>query len=88
MTMAGLFYALCTLTALFCSWLLLRAYFRNRYKLLLWGGLCFVGLTINNGLLVIDKLVLGPDIDLFTWRLVVALIAMVILLYGIIWDAE
>jgi len=86
--MAGMFYALCTLTALFCSWLLLRAYFRTRYKLLLWGGLCFVGLTINNGLLVIDKLVLGPDIDLFTWRLVVALIAMIILLYGIIWDAE
>lgn len=86
--MVGLFYSLCTLTALFCSWLLLRAYLRSRYKLLLWGGLCFIGLTLNNALLVIDKLLLGPDIDLFTWRLVVALIGMVVLLYGIIWDSE
>ncbi|MGH7823709.1 MAG: DUF5985 family protein [Candidatus Binatia bacterium] len=36
--MAGLFYGLCTLTALFCAWLLLRAYSRSGYKLLLWGG--------------------------------------------------
>jgi hypothetical protein len=85
--MAGLFYALCTLTALFCAWLLLRAYFRSRYKLLLWGGLCFLGLTLNNALLVADKL-LFPDANLFTWRLVVALVAMMVLLYGIIWDAE
>jgi hypothetical protein len=85
--MAGLFYTLCTLTALFCAWLLLRAYFRSRYKLLLWGGLCFLGLTLNNSLLVVDKL-LFPDANLFTWRLVVALVAMMVLLYGIIWDAE
>lgn len=86
--MAGLFYTLCTLTALFCAWLLLRAYFRSRYKLLLWGGLCFLGLTLNNALLVVDKLLLPNDVSLFTLRLVVALAAMMVLLYGIIWDAE
>lgn len=85
--MAPLFYALCTLTASFCAWLLLRAYYRSRYKLLLWGGLCFIGLTLNNGLLVVDKLLL-PDINLFTLRLTVALIALLVLLYGIIWDAD
>jgi hypothetical protein len=85
--MAGLFYALCTLTALFCTCLLLRAYFRTRYKLLLWGGLCFFGLTLNNGLLVIDKQVF-PGENLFTWRLVLALASMLVLLYGIIWDKE
>ncbi|MBI4522487.1 MAG: hypothetical protein HY695_01600 [Deltaproteobacteria bacterium] len=85
--MAPLFYALCTLTALFCAWLLLRAYRRSGYKLLLWGGLCFLGLTLNNALLVIDKLML-PDVNLFTWRLVLAFIAIMVLLYGIIWDAE
>lgn len=86
--MAGLFYTLCTLTALFCAGLLLRAYFRSRYKLLLWGGLCFLGLTLNNALLVVDKLLLPNDVSLFTLRLVVALAAMMVLLYGIIWDAE
>jgi hypothetical protein len=85
--MAPLFYALCALTASFCAWLLLRAYHRSRYKLLFWGGLCFIGLTLNNLLVVVDKLVL-PDVNLFTWRLVVALLGLLVLLYGIIWDAD
>jgi Family of unknown function (DUF5985) len=84
---AGLFYTLCTLTALLCAWLLLRAYFRSRYKLLLWGGLCFLGLTLNNALVVADRMVF-PEVNLFTWRLIVALVAMMVLLYGIIWDAD
>ena len=86
--MAGILYGLCTLTALLCTWLLLRAYFRSRYKLLLWGGLCFAGLTLNNALVGIDKLVLGSEISLFTVRLIVALISILILLYGLIWDAD
>ena len=85
--MAPLFYALCALTAFFCAWLLVRAYYRSRYRLLLWGGLCFIGLTLNNALLVVDKLLL-PDINLFTLRLIVALIALLVFLYGIIWDAD
>jgi hypothetical protein len=87
--MAPVFYGLCTLAALFCAILLLRAYYRSRYKLLLWGGLCFLGLTLNNALLVIDKLIFPePEINLFTWRLIAALVAMLVLLYGIIFDAE
>jgi Family of unknown function (DUF5985) len=85
---AGVFYTLCTVTAFFCFCLLLRAYYRSRYKLLLWGSLCFLGLTLNNGLLATDKLILGPEVNLFTWRLVIALIAIMVLLYGIIWDVE
>ena len=77
--MAAVFYALCTLTAALCAWLLLRSYYRSRYRLLLWGGLCFAGLTLNNALLVIDKQI--PEIDLFTWRLVLGLAAMLVLLY-------
>jgi hypothetical protein len=87
--MAPVFYGLCTLAALFCAILLLRAYYRSRYKLLLWGGLCFLGLTLNNALLVVDKLIFPqPEVNLFTWRLVAALVAMLVLLYGIIFDAE
>lgn len=85
--MAPLFYSLCASTAGFCAFLLLRAYGRTGYKLLLWGGICFIGLTLNNGLLVIDKLWL-TEVNLFTWRLVVALISLLVFLYGIIWDAE
>jgi hypothetical protein len=85
--MAVVFYGLCTLTALLCAWLLLRAYHRSRYRLLLWGGLCFAGLTLNNATLVIDKVIL-PQIDLSVWRSAIALAAMAILLYGLIWDRE
>jgi len=85
--MAHLFYSLCMLTAALCAWLLLRSYARTRYRLLLWGGFCFLGLTLNNALLVADKL-LFPQINLFTVRLIVALIAMMVMLYGLIWDAE
>ncbi|HWO43669.1 MAG TPA: DUF5985 family protein [Candidatus Eisenbacteria bacterium] len=83
--MALFAYSLCTAAALFCAALLIRGYTRSGYRLLLWGGLCFLGLTANNALVAIDRL-LVPDINLFTWRLVVAFLAMVVLLYGIIWD--
>jgi hypothetical protein len=83
--MGKLIYALCMLTSLGCTILLLRGYFRSRYRLLFWSGLCFAGLTINNLLLLADKLS-GPVIDLTTWRLVAALAALVPLLYGLIWE--
>jgi Family of unknown function (DUF5985) len=86
--MAEVAYTLCALTALLCTWLLLRGYYQTRYKLLLWGGLCFLGLTLNNALLIIDKLVLPTQVNLFTWRLVLALSAMIVLLYGLIWDSD
>jgi Family of unknown function (DUF5985) len=84
---AGTIYALCALTAALCSVLLLQSYARGRYRLLLWSGLCFVGLTLNNLLLVIDKLIV-PQIDLSPWRSGVALVSMCVLLYGLIWDVE
>ena len=85
--MAPLVYGLCALTALICAFLLLRAYGRQRYRLLLWSGLCFSILALNNFLLVVDKLIL-PAEDLSLLRTGTALIAMVVLLYGLIWDAE
>ena len=85
--MPTVIYALCTLTAALCALLLLLAFRRGGYKLLLWSGLCFVGLTINNLLLVLDKLVF-PEIDLSLWRTVTALLAMTLLLYGLIWSSE
>jgi len=80
-----LIYLLCALTALLCAVLLLRAYARSRYRLLLWSGLCFAGLTVNNTILVLDKVVL-PDVDLSLARSMAALLAMAVLIYGLIFD--
>ncbi len=84
--MAALIYLLCAATALICTGLLIRAYLRSRYRLLLWSGLCFAGLSLNNLLLILDKMVV--DMDLSLWRVSVALVAMSVLLYGLVWDAE
>jgi Family of unknown function (DUF5985) len=85
--MAPIIYLLCAVAAFLCAFLLLRAYLRGRYRLLLWSGLCFAGLTLNNLILVLDKVVL-EGADLSIWRTSVALIAMAVLLYGLIWEAE
>jgi hypothetical protein len=86
--MAHVIYALCALTSLLCTWLLLRGYRRNGYRLLLWSGLCFAGMTINNLLLILDRIVFPTTVDLITWRLVAALVALLPLLYGLIWEEE
>jgi hypothetical protein len=85
--MATLIYSLCASTAVLCAILLLQAYRKGRYRLLLWSGLCFAGLAINNVLLVVDKLML-PQIDLSTLRTSASLLSMLVLLYGLIWDKD
>jgi hypothetical protein len=84
---AAIIYSLCALTAAVCAYLLLQGYRRGGYRLLLWSGLCFAGLTVNNLLLVCDKLVF-PDIDFSVWRNASVLLSMAVLLYGLIWDTE
>lgn len=84
---AAIIYSLCALTAAVCAYLLLLAYSRGGYRLLLWSGLCFAGLTLNNLFLVCDKLVF-PNIDFSLWRNASMLLAMAVLLYGLIWDTE
>lgn len=85
--MAEVIYSMCALTSVACAWLSLRGYLRSRYRLLFWSGLCFVALSVNNALLVLDKMVF-PFVDLGTWRLVAALVAVVLLLFGLIWEEE
>jgi hypothetical protein len=85
--MAETVYLLCAATSSACALLLLRAHHRTGTGLLLWSGLCFVGLALNNAILVVD-LILIPDVDLSTWRLVPAAIGVVLLLYGLIWESE
>jgi hypothetical protein len=85
--MASAVYILGALTTLACSILLLRGYFRGRKRLLLWSGLCFAGLTLSNALVFID-LTLAPGVNLYLWRLSSAALAMLLLLYGLIWESD
>lgn len=83
----GLIFLLCALTALLCSGLLYKAYRSSGYKLLLWGSVCFAGMTLNHILLIIDRFVV-TYVDLSPWRLTITLLSLIVFLYGLIWDSE
>lgn len=87
MTMALIVSVLGTLTTLVCAVLLLRQYHGSRLKMLLWSGLCFVGLTLANALLIVDIFVF-PDYDMYMLRLGCAAAAMCLLVYGLIWENQ
>lgn len=84
--MATAVYVLCMLTSALCAALLLREYRRSGARLLLWSSLSFVGWAANNALVFMD-LVVVPGYDLAGVRATVAVAAMSLLLYGLIWDA-
>ena len=85
--MPGPVYILCAATSLLCAVLLFRAYRANGLALLFWSGLCFAFLTLNNVVLVADRL-LFADVDLSLLRLLPALAGMIVLLYGLVWHGE
>lgn len=85
--MSAALYIATILTTLFCTVLLLRAWLRVRNPLLLWSGLCFAGLTIDN-ILVLGDMLLFPNTDLYTWRLVSAGLSVSLLLFGLIWERQ
>jgi hydrogenase/urease accessory protein HupE len=85
--MAALTYFLCALTCLAAFGLLLRSWLASRYRLLFWSAMCFAALSVNNILLVVDKLVL-PQVDLSIPRLIAALTGVLLLLFGLIWEEE
>ena len=76
-----------TLTVGLCAVLLLRAYTRVQKRLLLWCGLCFAGLTASNALLIVDLFVI-PDLSIYRYRLLVAALAMLAMLYGLIFESD
>lgn len=80
-------YILCSATSVLCAALLLRGYARRRVRLLLWSGLCFAGLAVNNVLLFLDLVVL-PDVDLSIPRDLTTLASLAMLLYGLVWESR
>ncbi|MFL5351510.1 DUF5985 family protein [Archangium sp.] len=85
--MAEVVFLLCAATSLACAVLLLRGYARNRVSLLLWSSLCFVGLAVNNILLVVDLIII-PDRDLLLFRNLSGFLALALLVFGLVWDSE
>lgn len=86
--MASIIYALCALTSVTCCVLLWRSWRGSGHRLLFWSALCFGALSVNNILLVVDKLVFPVEVSLLAWRLAAALIAVALLLFGLVWEDE
>lgn len=84
----GLVYLLCFLTATLCAVLLVRRHLAAPTPILLWSAACFVFLALSNLLVVVDRVFLPDGIDLRTPRLIFTLLAVSLLLYGFIWEAE
>jgi len=80
-------YLLCFLTSSACALLLARTYWRTGTRLLLWSALCFLFLAANNLAVVLDLLVF-THWDFRLARLLLALAAVAVLLFGFIWDEE
>jgi hypothetical protein len=80
---AELVYVLCALASVACAWLLIRSYLRTRLRLALYTCLCFVGLALNNILLLIDLVVLSRS-DLSVVRSGVAVVALALLVLGLV----
>lgn len=81
-------YSMCALTALLCAILLLAAFRSSRSALLLWSGLCFSGLFLNNALLVVEELIVPIAPELPIVRSAIALMSLSLLLVGMIWRGE
>jgi hypothetical protein len=81
-------YILCALTSVVCAALLFRGYRKTRTTLLFWSSICFVGLAANNVLLFVDRVVLPTQVDLNLPRTILALFALLVLLFGLVWESR
>jgi hypothetical protein len=80
-------YLLCAFTALACALLLLRGFLDTRVRLLLWSGVCFAALTLENALLYVDKVIV-PDFDLTAVRMSIALAGLLCLVLALALHTE
>ncbi len=87
-TLASAVYLLCFLASATCAGLLVRQLRLNGSPVLYWSAACFILLALSNLLVVVDKVILGREVSLLTVRLVLTVIAVAVLLFGFIWEAE
>ncbi len=86
--MAPLIYSLCALTSITCFVLLWRSWRASGARLLFWSAWCFAALSVNNVLLVLDKVIFPVEVQLYTWRLAAAMVAVLLLLFGLVWEDD
>lgn len=84
---SGAVFLLSAATSCLCAVLLLRGYSQSRVRLLFWSGLCFAGMAIDNVLLYFDVIV-WAGWSMADWRRLPALVGLVLLIYGLIWDTR
>ena len=80
-------YVLGALVSLLCAVLLGNTWRATRTPLLLWCLLCFLGLALNNVILLVDKVVL-PDDDLSLLRGIPAALGVAALVWGLVWETR
>lgn len=80
-------YSLCLASCLGCTFLLLRGYRKSGTRLLLWAGICFAFLSLNNLAVLLDMMVMVEQ-DLQGWRHAASLIAVTTLIVGLVWEAD
>ena len=85
--MGTIVYFLCALTSLGAALLLWRGYRRSRQRLLFWSALCFAIMAVSNGILIFDLVIL-PEVDFLPWRSGVTQVALLVLLYGLIFESD
>ena len=88
--MAEAVYLLCAITSILCAVLLLRGHRASGMGLLFWASVCFIFLAINNVILYIDLVVIpaSSPIDLFWYRNTAAVIGMLVLVFGLVWESR
>lgn len=84
MTLADFVFLFCAAISFLCATLLFRVYRRSRARLLMWSGLCFLGLAISNALVYAD---INTARDLSVARTIPALAGVCCLVYGLIMDS-
>lgn len=85
--MAEVVYILCAVMCIGCAVLLFRGYRRSATQLLFWSALCFLFLSLNNIVLVVDLLLL-PNIEFYGLEIrnIFSATAGSLLLFGLIWE--
>jgi hypothetical protein len=81
-------FILCLITSAVCAWLLFRQNRKVPSGLLFWSAVCFLALTANNFLVVLDLVIFPEDLSLVPWRHAASLAAIGVLVYGFIWESN
>ena len=84
---AQVIYILCAMTSTLCAVMLYRKYRKTSHRILLWSALCFAGLAFNNVLLFVDLIMFDQGPDLSIVRTVPAILGVMLLIFGFIWES-